>query len=511
VGLGLAITLGQRDIPCVLIERQQAPQPIPKGQNLTQRTMEHFYTWGIERELRAARSIPPSWGIGGLTAYGALLSEYHYDWLQRELVRPYYFIDNERLPQYATEAVLRARAARLPALTLRFGWTAEAVHQHDATATVVARQLATGARETLQADFVVGCDGSRSLVRDAFGITQTCADHDRLMVLLVFRSPELHALLERYPGKSFFCVLNPELEGYWQFFGRVDLGNTWFFHAPVPPGTTAYNFDFAALLHRAVGAPFAVELLHVGFWELRFAVADRYRVGRAFIAGDAAHSHAPYGGYGINTGFEDAVNLAWKLAASLAGWAGPHLLDSYSEERQPVFASTAGDFIDASIRSDREFPARFSPQRDAQAFARVWGERASAAHGEVHAYAPNYEGSRIVRGPPGAVSSAVGSHAFAARPGHHLAPQPCSDGRNLFTLLGRDFSLIALDASSTQIAAFETGARALRVPLTVIRDSFSGGRLGAKLILVRPDQFVAWAGDTLEDPLAVLRRATGWG
>src|SRR5687768_18561623 len=105
--MGLAIDLGQRGIRCVVVERYTSPQPIPKGQNLTQRTLEHFYFWGIEQDLRAARTIPKEYGIGGLTAYGTLLSDYTYDWMQRELVRPYYFTDNERLPQYTTEAVLR--------------------------------------------------------------------------------------------------------------------------------------------------------------------------------------------------------------------------------------------------------------------------------------------------------------------------------------------------------------------------------------------------------------------
>ena len=113
VGLGLAIELGQRGVSCILVERYTSPQPIPKGQNLTQRTLEHFYFWGAEAELRAARTIPPDYGIGGMTSYGTLLSCYRYDWLQRELVRPYYFTDNERLPQYATEAVLRRRLGEL--------------------------------------------------------------------------------------------------------------------------------------------------------------------------------------------------------------------------------------------------------------------------------------------------------------------------------------------------------------------------------------------------------------
>ena len=252
------------------------------------------------------------------------------------------------------------------------------------------------------------------------------------MVLLVFRSTGLHAHLARYPGKSFFCVLHPELGGYWKFFGRVDLGSTWFFHAPVPPGTTRDNFDFKTFLYEAAGAEFDVTFEHIGFWDLRFALADSYRAGRILIAGDAAHSHPPYGGYGVNSGLEDAVNLAWKLAAAVKGWAGPALLDSYDAERRPVFASTARDFIEKAIFVDRDFLARHDPTRDPVDFEAAWRERQSGARAEVNAFEPNYEGSPIVFGPEGGMSSAIGSHAYAARAGHHLAPQVLSSGKNVF-------------------------------------------------------------------------------
>lgn len=219
----------------------------------------------------------------------------------------------------------------------------------------------------LRASYVVGCDGARSGVRQQAGITQTKTDHDRLMVLLVFRSQGLHKLLERFPGKSYYNVLQPELKGYWKFFGRVDLGNTWFFHAPVPPGTTADNFDFQAYLEDAVGAPFDVEFEHIGFWDLRFMLADSYRSGRVFIAGDAAHSHPPYGGYGVNSGLEDARNLGWKLAAVLKGWGSETLLDSYDQERRPVFRSTIDDFIAKSIETDHQFLDSFDPEKDRSA------------------------------------------------------------------------------------------------------------------------------------------------
>ena len=129
VGLGLAVELGQRGVGCVVVERYVTPLPIPRGQNLTQRTMEHFWFWGAEDALRAARTVPKEYGIGGLTAYGTLLSDYHYDWMQRELVRPFYLTDNERLPQYATEAVLRARVAELASVRVVYGWGAEGVVQ----------------------------------------------------------------------------------------------------------------------------------------------------------------------------------------------------------------------------------------------------------------------------------------------------------------------------------------------------------------------------------------------
>ena len=163
-------------------------------------------------------------------------------------------------------------------------------------------------------------------------------------------------------GAGCLDLLQAPLQGYWKFFGRVDLGNTWFFHAPVPPGTTADNFDFRAYLHEAVGAEFDVEFEHIGFWDLRFAMADAYRAGRMFIAGDAAHSHPPYGGYGVNAGLEDARNLGWKLAAVLQGWGGEALLDTYDAERRPVFKSTIDDFIAKSIANDRAFLASFSPE-----------------------------------------------------------------------------------------------------------------------------------------------------
>lgn len=519
VGMGLAIELGQRGVSVIVVERYLQPQPIPKGQNLTQRTMEHFHFWGAEKQLRAARTIPVAYGIGGLTAHGTLLGPYTYDWLQRDLVKPYYFTANERLPQYATEAVLRQRVAELPSVQTLYGWDTQALTQDAQGVSITIAQRGSSDTRTLRCAYAVGADGARSVVREQAGITHTRTDHDRMMVLLVFKSHGLHQLLERYPGKSYYNVLQPELKGYWKFLGRVDLGSTWFFHAPVPAGTTQDNFDFAAYLHEAVGAEFDVAFEHIGFWDLRFMLADRYRQGRVFIAGDAAHSHPPYGGYGVNSGLEDARNLGWKLAATLQGWGGEGLLDSYDAERRPVFASTINDFIARSIETDRAFLEQHDPARDQAAFEAAWQARAQGAVGEVHAFEPHYEGSGIVWGSDGRSSGAKGSHRFEARPGHHLAPAALPNGRNVFEALGTGFSLLVMGqagAHAGAVQAFRDEAAGLGLPLTVVDCGPGGqgsepGRYGAALILVRPDQFVAWVGADASAPSArqALQRSVG--
>lgn len=511
VGLALAIELGQRGITCTLIERNSSAQRVPKGQNLTQRTMEHFRSWGIEDELRKSRTMSRDQPAAGLVTYASLRSGFVYPWLQRDRVGSFYAAANERLPQYETERVLRERVQKLSSVTVRNGWKAVSINQDDALVEVEILSD-TGAREILTASWVIGCDGSRSVVRESSSITQTVSDRDRRMVLAVFRSPEFDALVSSLPAASFINVLHPDLQGYWQFFGRVDAAETWFFHAPVDEESTTETLDLRGILARAAGERFDFTVEHLGFWDLRFALADAYRDGRILIAGDAAHSHPPYGGYGINNGFEDAVNLGWKLAAVLEGWADAALLDSYDYERRSVFASLRDEFIARSIAVDRDFLSTYDPSIDERRFTTAWSQRERDAQDEVSRYEPNYEGSKIVVGADNEQPSALGDHQVAARAGHHLAPGEDSDGEALFDELNCGFTLLA--AVGCDVTGFEDAAASVGMPLSIVRvTDTTATRYGADAVLVRPDQFIAWAGDPAnelpESPKTIVRSSIG--
>jgi len=513
VGAALAVDLGMRGVACALIESRAGVHRIPKGQMLAHRTLEHFHFWGIAGELRQARLMPAGYPIGEITAYGSLMSEYWQAPAGRELVRPYFFQDYERLPQYCTEAVLRRKLATLAGIDARLGWTARAIEQDGSGARVSIEQDGGPGREVLEADYVVGCDGARSVVREQAGIGREGTDFRQPMVLAVFRSRELHERLKRFPERSTYRVMRPGLDGYWMFFGRVDVGEGWFFHAPLPQGAQPERFDVAGLIQEAVGAPVRCEFDYVGSWDLRVAIAERYRERRVFVAGDAAHSHPPYGAFGLNNGLEDAVNLGWKLEAALKGWGGEGLLASYDAERRPVFREIGEDFIAARIRGDAEFFARHDPARDRAGFERAWKGRESDIGTRLLDYEPNYEGSPVVAGPAGGKCGAHGQHLFTARAGHHLAPQRLASGRNVYEEISNSsFNLLAVEIEEMELKGFEAAARSLQVPLKVIRDSGRDGCAAyeARLALVRPDQFVGWtAMQAPGDPAAVLKKLTG--
>lgn len=511
VGLAMATSLGLRGVACVVIERHLDVGTIPKGQNLSQRSMELLYSWGCADTVRRSRVISRDIRIGGVTVYGDFTSPYWYLPEPRDSVKEFYFQENERLPQYILETILRQRIGSLSTVSALFGHTAIDVLSNGSGADVEIRANDTPFNQDIvRGKYVVGCDGSRSLVRSKLGIHQDDRDLNRTMALIVFRSRALHHVLENYPLRTTYRIVKPGLGGLSHFFGRVDDRECWFYHGPISRSLMKGTDYASCYLQNAVGVEIDVDVEYAGEWECRIEVAESYQKGNTFIAGDAAHSHPPYGAYGLNTGLEDVANLSWKMVAMLEGWGGRRLLDSYDSERRAVFAETA-EVISEGIEEERRFVEKYRPDNDLGGFLRVWGHSGMGDPARS-TYVPHYDGSPVMCAGSGDKPGVRGIHKHEARVGYHLSPGRLLTGKDVFEVLGPGFTLLVGDEGHEGISDFQQAAALFRVPLgvLVVDSDMMRNYYGAEMVLVRPDQYVAWVGRYERGQARkVLTRVTG--
>ena len=257
-------------------------------------------------------------------------------------------------------------------------------------------------------------------------------------------------------------------------------------------------------------------------WVRRELVADRYSSGRVFIAGDAAHLTSPTGGFGMNMGIQDAVDLSWKLEALLKGWGGPRLLDSYETERRPVAIRNVRE---ASGNLKRMLQPRVA-KPPLEAFAPgAAGDKARAEFGRAYTVMMKrewfsigihlgyrYEGSPLII-PDGTPEppDEVMNYTPTARPGHRAPHAWLKDGRSTLDLFGRGFVLLRLGADPPDADNLIAAAQNLQLPLEIIAiaDPAIAALYENKLVLVRPDGHVCWRGDALPpNPDGLLATAT---
>ena len=330
VGLSAAMFLKSRGVDCLVVERHRGSSPHPRARGVTARTLEMFDTAG----LRNLPEVPAT--IGGLrrvrTQSMVSTETEEIAWTPKGAVRPQAVPSAPHSPhtgsgvaQDQLEPLIRQRALQLGA-TLSLG--TELVRFEDRADGIVAwLKDSQGKERTVRAHYLIGCDGNRSAVREALGI-----ERQGIGVIQVMRSVLFRAELEHYRlGVSQWEIEQPGLEAFLAGYGD----GRWIlmFRDDVERDEAAMD----AAIQQAIGTPVAVEILTTGRWELTGLIADRFRQGRVFLAGDSAHTLPPTrGGYGANTGIADAFNLAWKLAAVLSGQSKDTLLDSYEEERRPI-------------------------------------------------------------------------------------------------------------------------------------------------------------------------------
>lgn len=496
-GLSASLFLAQQGVRSLVVERREGTSLLPRARGVNGRTMELMRELGLADEIRAAgERLAPAVGLyRARTLVDMLRREGRGSWLtQTARARGFRGQESKASPtgpcrctQDLFEPIL-LRAAHERGVDARFSTELTSFAQDAAGVTAALRDCKTGAERSVGADYLIGADGARSVVRATLGIARSGSPAYGHMVNVLFRA-ELASLVR---GREFsLCLVeNAAMRG---LIASIDNAHTWAIHIPYDPERGERPEDFTVsrcetLVRDAVGiADLKVEIVGVSPWQSAVRLAERYRQGRVFLAGDAAHSMPPWGGLGANTAIQDAHNLAWKLALVLSGAARDELLDTYEIERLPI-GRAAGE-ISGSLNGEHGLLA--VPQRLGM-LGVLWAMR------RVFPYSTmgyGYTSSAVVlergaRPGPGTVS-------LRGQPGTRVPHVWITRGTQCMStldLVGRRFVLLAGPDGSPWCDAGSTEAQRLGVRLDC--ESISEIRpLGIRrdgALLVRPDGMVGW-------------------
>jgi 2-polyprenyl-6-methoxyphenol hydroxylase-like FAD-dependent oxidoreductase len=515
VGLALAGDLGWRGIACTLLEQSDGSIYQPRMDLVGVRTMEFCRRWGIVPAVEGS-PYPRDYAqdniyLTSLTGYE--LGRERFPGIGQAPPPNESPQRRERCPQNMFDPILRAFAASQNNVALRYRTRLVAFTQNADFVTAAVENAETGAREEILARYIVGCDGARSLVRETLGIAMQGNPVLTYTTNVIFRCPHLLSLHDK--GKAYRHIfIGPE--GTWATIVAINGRDEWRFSIIGGAEQRDYTTDdIKAAIRRAVGRDFDFEILSVLPWVRRELVAERYRNGRAFIAGDAAHVMSPTGGFGMNTGIQDVVDLSWKLAAVLEGWGGDGLLDSYSIERQPIGTRNVTE-ASGNLRRMLSVPPHpdlldDTPQGAAtrEKVGREFSETMRREWFTLGAHLGyRYENSPI-SWPDGSTAPPDDPRVYVptARPGHRAPHAFLADGRSTLDLFGRGFALLGFGAAAAEAAPLLEAAKKRDLPLTftAIAEPHIAALYERKFVLVRPDGHVAWRGDRMpEDALCVI-------
>lgn len=530
VGLTLAMDLAWRGIRVTVAERRRRGEaPGVKSNHVAARSMEIFRRLGVAAALRDA-GLPadyPNDVVYRTTATGIELSRIPIPCRAERYTRRDVPDGNwptpeppHRINQIYLEPVLSRHAAAMPGLTILDRTEVEGFTQSDDGVTATLRDLDSGERHSIACAYLVGCDGGQSTTRRLIG-ARLAGDAVVQRVQSTFiRAPALLGMMRGPRAWANFSI-NPRRSGNMY---AIDGRETWLIHNYLRPEEADFDSvdrDRCIRLILGVGADFAYDIISREDWIGRRLVADRFRDRRVFLCGDASHIWVPMAGYGMNAGIADAANLAWLIAGVLAGWGATSLLDAYEAERQPITEQVSRFAMDHAIALGRH-RAAVPPDIEAPGAA---GDAARAAVGRalyelnVNQYCCGglnfgyfYDASPIIAydgeaPPPYSMADFVPSTV----PGCRVPHLWLRDGRSLYDALGPDFTLLRFDRA-LDVTPLVAASRHRSLPLTVldVEADDAAALYPRKLVLARPDQHVAWRGDTLPaDPLALIDRLRG--
>jgi 2-polyprenyl-6-methoxyphenol hydroxylase-like FAD-dependent oxidoreductase len=520
IGLALAGDLAWRGIRSVVVERGDGTIGQPKMDLIGPRTMEFCRRWGLEAAVRNCPYNPdhPQDNVWLESLTGYEFGREPFPSPREEAPPPQSPVKRERCPQDMFDPILRRWVESLPLATLRYRTELVAFEQRGDRVVATLRGAA-GAEEAIEADYLVGADGGASTVRQALGIEMQGKPTLTYTTNAIFRCPDFWNLHDKRKGYRFIFIGE---EGTWSTIVAIDGHDRFRFSVVGDENPrTLSEPEVRALIVRAMGKEFPFEILSIVPWVRRELVAERYGRGRVFIAGDAAHLNSPTGAFGMNTGMQDSVDLGWKLAAMLDGWGGAKLMDSYEAERRPVALRNIREATANLERMisprERLSPLVFQAGPEGDAARKEFGDAYTQMMKREWYTLPIHLGYRYDGSPIGCPDGTEPPddppmvYTQTARPGSRAPHVWLSDGRSTLDLFGRGFVLLRFDAR-TKTAALEDAARRRGLPLGVVDlDHAAARRLYVnRLVLVRPDGFVAWRGDELPpDPAALIDRVRG--
>lgn len=519
-GLAAAIELGMRGIRCTVIERQVRAGHAPRAKTTHTRTREHMRRWGIADRLAAASPFGidyPSHVLFVTRLGGHLIHRFEHA-LQCSPERSEHYSEHGQwIPQYKLEQVLRDHANTLPPVEIRYGVEFLGYEETDEGVQVRVADGGAEDEQVLEAAFLIGADGARSTVRDAIGATMLGTYGLSRNYNTIFRAPGLADAHPHGPGVM-YCQVNADLPG---LIGPMDEDDLWYFMPTgLAPGVTYTEAEAVEAIKRSTGIDLPYEILSSDEWVASRLLADRYRCGRVFLTGDACHLHPPFGGFGMNMGIADSVDLGWKIAAVMQGWGGPALLDSYEIERRPAHefvldeseanhAASPKGFLRPGIEDDTlEGEA---VRRDVAEIVRRDKTAEFYALGVVLGYC--YRNSPIIAD-DGSAATWTRSRDYvpSAIPGCLAPHRWLSESTSLYDLFGDGYTLLVLEgASQESVTAAEQEAAASGTPLKTValNEPALAALYEAPLALIRPDQHIAWRGREWPEGERLLERVTG--
>ena len=524
VGLAVAGDLAWRGMPSMLIERSDGAVRQPKMDMVLVRTMEICRRWGIVPEIEGSgynrAHVQDNVWVTAL-AGGYELGREAFPNCIDEQCPPQSPQQRERAPQNFFDPALARWVRGFEQVDLRYQTEILDFTQDDTGVTATIRDINSGETQEVRAKYLIGCDGAGSFVREKLGITMTGNPVLTYTTNVVFRSRDLESIQDIKLAYRYIFV---DEEGTWATLVAIDGRDHFRFSLVGGRDKRQLTDDeLIAAVRRAVGRDCDIEIVSTMPWTRRELVADSYGENRVWLVGDSAHQLSPTGAFGMNTGIQESVDIAWKLEACLRGWGGPNLVATYETERKPVavrnVAEAARNLARMLETRTSKPPAEiFMPGPTGDAARKTYGdwytERMSHEWftlGIQLGY--RYDDSPIcvpddTTPPPfDAANYIQSSHAGVRAPHVWLA-----DGRSTLDLFGKGFVLLRIGKDAPEASALVEAAAARHVPLSVVAlDEPEVTRVYEKsLVLVRPDGQVAWRGDALPaDALGLVDRVRG--